>query len=373
MGRVFQRGHTFWIAYWHRGKEYRESAHTPHERPARTLLKQRLGECGRGTLIGPTAERVEFDALMADLIREYEVNGKRSIRSLRLSVRHLRAVFAGDRALDITTDRVRAYIAERRGEGASNASINRELSALRRAFTLAVQAGTLPGRPHIPMLEEHNARQGFLDHASFLALRAALPAYLQDPVTFLYESGWRVSEMRSLEWRDVDVAGRVVRLRPEVSKNKDGRLLPLAGALLALVERARDRRRLDCPFVFHADGKPVGDFKKSWHAARLAIGRPGLLVHDLRRTAVRNLVRSGTSETVAMALSGHKTRAVFDRYNIVSEQDLATAAQRLDAHLANQPVQTPVSVLPTAAKTGEESRTRTEHGQSAAAGSRSIR
>jgi integrase len=83
------------------------------------------------------------------------------------------------------------------------------------------------------MLEENNARQGFLDHAGFLSLREVLPAYLKDPVTFLYHSGWRVSEMRALEWRDVDLPGKVVRLRPEISKNKDGRLLPLEGELVA--------------------------------------------------------------------------------------------------------------------------------------------
>jgi integrase len=94
------------------------------------------------------------------------------------------------------------------------------------------------------MLEEQNARQGFVDHASFLALREALPEWLQDPVGFLYFSGWRVSEMRGLEWRDVDLPGRVVRLRPELSKNKTGRVLPLSGELLQLIERAAERRRL---------------------------------------------------------------------------------------------------------------------------------
>ena len=87
-------------------------------------------------------------------------------------------------------------------------------------------------------------RQGFVDHAAFLALRAALPGHLQDPVTFLYFSGWRVSEMRGLEWCDVDLPGRVVRLRPELSKNKDGRVLSLSGELLAVMDRAADRRRL---------------------------------------------------------------------------------------------------------------------------------
>lgn len=186
------------------------------------------------------------------------------------------------------------------------------------------------------MLEEHNARQGFVDHASFLALQDALPDHLKDPVAFLYLSGWRVSEMRNLEWRDVDLRGHVVRLRPELSKNKDGRVLPLSGELLDVIERPAELRRLDCPHVFHVDGKAFRDFRGSWKQACRAAGLTGLIVHDLRRSAVRNMVRAGIPERVCMALSGHKTRGVFDRYNIVSEADLAVAADQLHTHLQQQ-------------------------------------
>jgi len=170
-----------------------------------------------------------------------------------------------------------------------------------------------------------------------LILRENLTTYLKDPVTFLYLSGWRVSEMRALEWRDVDLSGRVVRLRPEISKNKDGRLLPLKGELLQVIERAKEGRRPDCFYVFHLDGQPVGDFRRAWKTACKAAGLNGIIVHDLRRTAVRNMVRAGIPERVAMSLSGHKTRSIFDRYNIVSEADLAQATERLQTHLEEQP------------------------------------
>jgi integrase len=356
MGRIFKRGPVYWIAYSHRGKEYRESARSEKEAAARRLLKKRLGEIGRGQLIGPQEEKVTFEHLAADLESDYFANSRRSRATLAGLLRHLREGFALMRAVDITTDRVRAYVVTRQAAGAAKASINRELAALKRMFTLAVQAGRLSARPYIPALEEQNARQGFLDHGTFLALRAKLPEHLKDPVTFLYFSGWRVSEMRRLEWRDVDLGGGVIRLRPELSKNKDGRLLPLNGELLDVVQRAAERRRLDCPNVFHVEGKPVGDFRKSWQTACVAAGlgrlvpigdttpakRPklryaGLIPHDLRRSAVRNMVRAGIPERVYMALSGHKTRAIFDRYNIVSESDLAAATERLHEHLKAQP------------------------------------
>jgi integrase len=170
-----------------------------------------------------------------------------------------------------------------------------------------------------------------------LSLREAIPAYLKDPLTFLYHSGWRVSEMRALEWRDVDLTEKVVRLRPEISKNKDGRLLPLEGELIILFARAKDQRQLNCPYVFHADGQKIGDFKKAWKTACNKAGLKGTLVHDLRRTAVRNMVRAGVRERVAMTLTGHKTRSIFDRYNIVSEADLHQASKQIQSHLEEQP------------------------------------
>jgi integrase len=259
----------------------------------------------------------------------------------------LREFFGLYRAIDITPDRISAYVRARKEEGAANGSINRELAALKRAFTLATRAGKLNSTPYIRLLEENNSRRGFLDHGRFLALRDGLPAHLQDPVTFLYLSGWRVSEMRTLEWRDVDLAGHEVRLRPEESKNKDGRVLPLRGELLEVFERAGEKRRPDCPFVFHDEGEPIGDFRKAWKTACKKAGISGIIVHDLRRTAVRNMVRAGIPERIAMELSGHKTRRVFDRYNIVSNEDLAAATERLQGHLTQQSAKPKISpVIP---------------------------
>src|SRR5216683_981975 len=344
-GRVFKRGSTYWIAYCYRGKEHRESSRSDNEAQARKLLKKRVGEMSQGRLIGPSEERLDFEHLASILLTDYEVNGKRSLDSAKLSVKHLREFFGSDRAVDITLDRVRSYVRERQREGAANGSINRELAALKRAFTLATRAGRLRSAPHIPLLEENNSRRGFIDHGNFLALRDGLPTHLKDPVTFLYLSGWRVSEMRTLEWRDVDLPGRELCLRPEVSKNKDGRPLPLRVELLEIIHRAHENHRPDCPYVFNDDGEPIGDFRKAWKTACKKAGLSGVIVHDLRRTAVRNMVRAGIPERVAMELSGHKTRRVFDRYNIVNDADRARASELLQTHLGAQTSARNVTVL----------------------------
>src|SRR5207253_771078 len=149
-----------------------------------------------------------------------------------------------------------------------------------------------------------------------------------DTLDFGYHSGWRRGEILTLEWRDVDRAAGIIRLRPELSKNAEGRVLALSAPLRNLIERRWDTRALGCPFVFHKDGHRIGDWRKTWKRACQAARLPGKLFHDLRRTVVRNLVRSGVPERVVMSVTGHKTRSVFDRYNIVSESDLRQATDR---------------------------------------------
>ncbi len=346
-GGLYLRGTIWWIRYWHRGQEFRESSGSESETVARRLLNVRIRESGKrgGKFLGQAEEKVSFEDLAAMLVSDYTINDRRSMRRLTSSLIHLRAYFGLDRAVDITTDRIGAYVVGRRGAGAANGTVNRELAALKRAFKIAVDAERLSRAPHIQMLEEHNARQGFLDHAEFVALRDALPERLRDPVSFLYLSGWRVGEMKSLEWRDVDRAGNAVRLAPEKSKNAESRLLPLEGELADIVARADAARRPDCTLVFHHNGKPILDFRGAWAAACTKAGLGKLLVHDLRRTAIRDMVRAGVFERVAMSLSGHKTRSIFDRYNIVSEADLAAAVKRRDSYLDSRPTKRTVVPL----------------------------
>ena len=159
------------------------------------------------------------------------------------------------------------------------------------------------------------------------------PAVYQDILDFAYFSGWRRGEVIGLTWREIDVAGSVIRLDPDRSKTRTGRLLPMSQPLKEVLQRRVAARRLDCLMVFHHDGdEDMNDSWKAWKAACKLAGLPGKKLHDCRRTAARNLIRSGT-ERVAMQLTGHKTRSVFDRYNIVSESDLRAGVDRLAAYV----------------------------------------
>jgi integrase len=163
-----------------------------------------------------------------------------------------------------------------------------------------------------------------------------LPDYLKDFARFGYLSGWRKGEIAGLEWRDVDRDAKVVRLRPEASKTHEGRVLVLDGEIWEIMKR-RWQDRVYGPWVFHRQGFQIGDFRKAWKSACRKAGIPGKLFHDLRRTSVRNMVRASVPERVAMEVSGHRTRSIFDRYHIVSERDLREAIRKTQAYLDTQP------------------------------------
>jgi len=116
-------------------------------------------------------------------------------------------------------------------------------------------------------------------------------------------------------------------------------MLALEGDLRAIIERRMHARRLDSPLIFHRQGKPVGDFRKVWKRACLKAGVRGMILYDLRRTAVRNMVRAGVDPDVVMKISGHKTRSIFSRYNIISDTDIREAVLKTQGYVSTLPKQ----------------------------------
>ena len=336
LGGIYKRGSVYWIRYRHRGKQYRESARSTERRDAVRLLKQRVADLSQGRPSPADEERVTFDQIAADYIADRTLKNvpQPRLQWSRARVAHLKAFYGGMRAVEITTATMREYAKVRRTGGAEPGTVNRDLGVLSRMFTLALQAGRLSRRPYLPRLPENPPRQGFMEHADYLAIREHLPTRYRDVLDYGYLSGWRRGEILTLEWRDVDRDAGVIRLRPEVGKTREGRVLVLSGPLRELIERRWRGLALGCPLVFHRDGLTLEHhFEGPWRRACKAAGLPGKLFHDLRRTAVRNMVRAGIPERVAMQVSGHKTRSIFDRYNIVSEADLRSAAERLAAYV----------------------------------------
>ncbi len=359
-GTVYHRGNTWWIQYCRNGKSYRESSHSDQRSKAVNLLKKRVGESSRGKIIGPVAEKVTLEEMTKNLLADYKLVGNRSIYTVTFFIKALLDYFGKPtRALDITGDRIAAYMSRRQQQGMSNATINREVACLRHMFNLMVKAGRL-SRDHIPSaprLEEAPPRSGFIEPAEFEKLRNALPEYVRDLVSFMYLTGWRRGAATSLCWvRDTELefddegkmlVGGTIWLQSEHSKNKRSYQLRLKGRLLDVMKHAWGKRDAECAHIFHRDGEPIDNFRKSWKAACKEVGLQGLLVHDFRRSCARNLVRAGVPERVAMEITGHKTRSMFDRYNIVAESDLESAMERVteyvNARTAEKPKVVPIS------------------------------
>jgi len=340
VGTVFERGKSFQIQYYKGGRKFRETVRSSRREDAVRLLKQREGDIAAGRPPGVYADRVTFEDLTTDFIRDYEINGKRSVGKAKKSVERLTEVFGGWRAAKITTADIRAYVERRRQNDFANASINRELAALKRAFHLAVQAGRLHQVPHIPMLKEAPPRSGFFEWEPFQVVLRYLPPYIKPIVLFAYELGWRLREVLGLQWHQLDLTEGYVRLNPGTTKNNEGRVAYFSPDLLATLRAQHAMTRelersagVIIPWVFHRKGgRQVRGVRKAWNAACRQAGVPGMVFHDLRRTAIRNMLRAGVTERVAMLIAGHKTRSVFERYNIVSEADLKDAAKKIAAH-----------------------------------------
>jgi integrase len=369
-GRIFLRGNVVWIQYYDvRGQQVRESSHSTDEKKAAKLLRKRLGEVGAG--IHRDTRHVTYESLRESLYSDYEINVRKSLRRdgegrpYLDKVARLDAFFSGYRASDIDADLIRRFTKDQQGRGLANGTINRSISGLRRMFNLALEDGTLREIPHFPMLKEATPRQGFFEREQYETLSGVILDYLRLPLALGYYTGMRLGEVLSLEWNQVDFIVGSINLRAGETKNDDARAIPIVPALRMQLKEQFAKRPPECRYVcFRVDrsGRSVKieSFRKSWYGACVKAGlgemmpavdragQPiyaplrgprskakqvmiykGMIFHDLRRTAVRNLVAAGVPEKVAQTITGHRTRSTFDRYHIVSQKDVSEAGRKL--------------------------------------------
>jgi integrase len=338
-GRIFLRGKVWWLALCVNGKEQRESTQTTDEQKAVKQWTARVKELNAHQINPTTTFLIQRDRrrTIADLVdaleADFRIRGIASAQNVS-NLKRVREDFGHYRATALTSDQIDQYVQGRLTEGNAHASINRTLQLLKQSYTLA----KLPA-PDVRRLDESgNVRRGFFSEQEIRKVIAGLSQPLADFVLFAWLTGMRKSEIASLSWQDLD--GEVIRLRAESAKNGKSRSLPLEGELSELIARRKLARQYKANgavilsgLIFHRAGEPVREFRKSWASACKKAGVRRLF-HDLRRSAVRNMVAAGVPQTVAMRISGHETPSMFQRYAIASETDLRTALRATQNYLA---------------------------------------
>jgi len=333
----------FWyILYSLNGKQKRENTGTEDYEEAKGKLALAMAEHALGMTPTVDVKSIKYEDVRDSYLQHAHTDGLSFFRKADGTeylpgVPNLDEFFAGRRALDITTDVLRVYTTHRTKAGVQGPTIRRELVTLRAMFRLAQKEKKLRllDIPHFPMPADSKRRKGFVAPDVFAKLLAKMPAHLHPLLNFLYGTGCRIGAARQITWAMVNEDATEIELPADITKNDEPLTLPLSGELSGLFKKK-----------FRAPGPVFDDtnLRKEWATACHALGLgvkdgwryQGLKVHDLRRSAVRNLIRAGVHETVAMSISGHQTRSVFDRYNISDTKDRHDALIKVGEYSKSQ-------------------------------------
>src|SRR5215467_1992471 len=326
----------WWIKFSVRGQVFQEAANTESKNDALTFLKKRIGEESTGMVID--TENVTVGVLKENLTKAWE-REERLASTREWAARcwnKLLPYFGRMRATDaLRSAAIQGYQDKRKAEKAANGTINRELAVLSCAFTLGYEntPRLVPEKLHFKRLKESDARKGFIEEKQYRLLAAKCKEpFMRAMLALGYTYGFRKAELLSMKVRNLDLLGGTVGI--DTSKNGDARKVALTKEANQLLAACIAGKEPDEALFTRTElsGKrvPVADFRGTWDTLTEAAGCAGLLFHDLRRSAVRNMVRAGVPETVCMRISGHKTRDIFDRYDISSERDLVDAAKKIE-------------------------------------------
>jgi integrase len=348
-GGLFKmKGSRMWYGQWYaHGKQIRVSLKTDVKEVAKKELRRLMNESDRGFIPESEARKVRYGDLRAALLHNYVERGNRSLQTTAdgdetiWGLKPLDQFFGykdektpGLIVTHITIDKIREFAMKRMNKGLSNDTVNGSLRLLNRMFHLAKEDQKVQVMPVIRLLKNSAARKGFLTKQKFDSLVSFLPDNLKPLITFLYYCGVRLGEARQIEWTQVDLAGKLILLEEDQTKNDEARTIPLTEQLIQMLEAIKVK-----------EGTVFDDtnLRKEWQKACVAAGLGtftkvegvpdkrynGLIIHDLRRSAIKNMMKAGVNEKVAMKISGHKTRDVFDRYHIVDASDVLEAMQKV--------------------------------------------
>jgi integrase len=334
MAKPFKRRDSryWWISPIIQGVQQPQSTKTTDYQEALEILRRLEGRIVDGLM---TANKATIGELCEILERDYKIKNRRSEDDLKRRVKKYIKPLLGDlRASTVNSATISHYIEKRLEAKASPGTINRELAAIKRAYALGRKSGLVVSIPPIEMLPEDNVRQGYFRDDQFRDVLRHANEILKDVLIVAFYTGWRIDSILHLEWSNVDFDGKVVRLRANQTKNRKAATFPLdpfPEVFAALEHRKALSKGFVTPWVFNREGARVISIRKAWEIARKKANVPGRLIHDLRRTAVRNLKSKGWSDTEIMNIVGLKTLSMLIRYSITTEGDILQKAKAMKA------------------------------------------
>lgn len=332
-GSLYLRNGIWWCDYSVDGSRRRESCKTKNRAEALAYLHRKQGRLASGELLSP--DRVSVRDLLGLVLEDY---GTRQVAQHYISTLKVESIIAPKlgqiKATQLSSARIKDYI-DWRLKAVKPATVNRELALLHRAFQLGYEHDPpLVARvPHFPKLTESAPRKGFLKPESYQKLLFELPEDLRLLFVIAYHVGLRKGALLRIRWSQVDVPANTIWMEGRRANRKPE---PIAVPIYGDMQKFLEMQPRTSEFLFARGATPIRDFRESWELACQRAGVPGLLFHDLRRTAVRNLRRAGVAETVIMKITGHRTRSVFERYNITDHSDTLEAGRKAEEFLARE-------------------------------------
>jgi integrase len=322
-----------------------------------------ITDVSAGRVTTSSVETVTCGELLTQYIAHLKAQNKPAAYVIERCIEaNVRPFFGARKVAQLQTKDFERY-REMRTEGVSNTTVDHDFAYLKSALLL--EHKKTPSRvakvPHIPKSGEDNVRQGFLEFDGYEKVLAQLPLSLKCLFVLAYHVGNRKGALLELKWPKVDFENGVIRFIRMQNRKPVPLAAPIYGDMadwLRSQKTFRDQHFPDSEFVFFwypADceidptfktghggrrndpGSAIRTFYQSWKTAVKDAGFPDLLFHDLRRSAVRNMVEKiGMSEKRAMEISGHKTRSCFERYHIVSLADIQESGQKMDKWMKAQ-------------------------------------
>lgn len=340
LGRLYLRGEIWWWAVGiGKGKKLRISTKLRGGTPDKPPVEVELWRVGKLTEFetpalagGGQTGPVTVSDILDMLLTRYEAEGRvNSLRVVRSRVQFLRDGLGTWKAIDLKSYRILEYAVERKKSGAAVATVNMELRLLTRAYRIAVEYGHLSAVPRVSKLPGENVRRKHVPDVILDQIRETLPEWASDVVWFLRLTGWRLQEGLGLEWDRVDFTEQTIRL--DTSKSGEPRVLNFSKyEALAELLCKRQSVRTTSPYVFTGPRGGRIDactLRYHWGAAAASAGLPGAILHDLRRSMVREMDRAGIPRAVAMTITGHKSEKVYNQYGLVDEASQALNLAKL--------------------------------------------